>query len=141
MSAAPRRDEALVALRPPVDLGPDAPDPSALDAPARLLHGTLRPVLKLQNDTLLALVARAVAARTEAFARFDAADQRAHLDALVRRDVRLQRLLLGVVLGALTASELAAFLGDEAEMRRRVVALVAERVTSQAARVAEMAAA
>lgn len=138
MSGAPDRDAALVALRPAIDLGPDAPDPAELDAPARLLHATLRPVLKLQNDAVLALVAQAVAARTAAFPSFDPADRRAHLDALVRRDQRLQRLLLGVVLGLLTAPELAAFQRHDAEMRRRVVALLAERVTSQSGRVAEL---
>lgn len=138
MSGAPDREAALLALRPAIDLGADAPDPASLDAPARLLHATLRPVLKLQNETLLALVGRAVAARAAAFPVFDPADQRAHLDRLVRSDPRLQRLLLGVVIGMLTQDELTEFQRREAEMRRRVVALLAERVTSQVDRVAEI---
>ena len=130
------RDAALVAMRPTVDLGPDAPDAATLDVPARLLHATLRPVLKLQHDTLLALVARAVGARTAAFPGFAPPDRVRHLDALVRRDVKLQRLLIGVVLGHLTAGELADWLAYESEMRRRTVALLAERVTSQSERIA-----
>lgn len=132
------RDAALLAMRPSVALGPEAPDPATLDAPAQLLHQTLRPVLKLQNETLLALVARSVRARTAAFPGFAPDDQRRHLDALVRRDQRLQRLLLGVVIGHLTADELSRWLGHDLEMRRRTVALLAERVTGQRDRVAEL---
>ena len=135
------RDAALLAMRPEVDLGPDAPGPETLEPAARLLHATLRPALKLQNDVLLALVARAVGARTAAFPGFAPPDRRAHLNHLVRRDVKLQRLLTGVVLGVLTEGELAAFLDSEAEMRRRTVALLAERVGSQSDRVAALVAA
>ncbi|MEM6287718.1 MAG: hypothetical protein AAF845_11220 [Bacteroidota bacterium] len=59
---------------------------------------------------------------------------------MLRSDSRLKRVLLGVVYGALTRGELAFALDHEAEVRRRVVALLAERVRSQtdavAARVA-----
>ncbi len=46
------RDSALLAVRPAVRADPDA---AATEAEA-FLHRTLRPVLKLQNATLLALV-------------------------------------------------------------------------------------
>ena len=122
------RDRALLALRPTVDADPEAAD-TALEA---FLHRTLRPVLKLQNDALLALVAAEVRKRAPGFAAFAPDDQRRRLDETLRRDSRLKRVLLGVVLGALTADELAFALAHEAEVRRRVVALLAERVRSQA---------
>ena len=57
----------------------------------------------------------------------------------LRRDSRLKRVLLGVVYGALTGPELAVALDHEAEVRRRVVALLAERVRSQTGAVADRA--
>ena len=120
------RDRALLALRPAVDT-----DPAATEVEA-FFHRTLRPVLKLQNDALLALVAADVAKRVPGFDRFAPDDRRERLAQTLRQDSRLKRVLLGVVYGALTAEELAFALDHEAEVRRRVVALLTERVTSQA---------
>jgi hypothetical protein len=125
----PDRDAALRALRPRIETQPA----SGVEG---FLHETLRPVLKLQNDTLLALVAADVRKRIPAFPGFAAEDQRQRLGALLRRDSRLKRVLLGVVFGMLTSEELAFALAHEAEVRRRITALLVERVTSQTGAVA-----
>ena len=125
------RDRALLALRPTVDADPEA----AVSEVEAFVHRTLRPVLKLQNPTLLALVAADVEKRVPGFDGFAPDDRRQRLAETLRRDSRLKRVLLGVVLGALTADELAFALAHEAEVRRRVVALLTERVGSQAERV------
>ena len=129
------RDRQFLALRPEIHADPEAA-PAALEA---FLHGTLRPVLKLQNDPLLALVAADVRKRVPGFERFAPDDQRERLVQMIRQDARLKGLLLGVVLGALTADELAFYLEHEAEVRRRILALLAERVRSQAGAVAARA--
>ncbi|MEM1057274.1 MAG: hypothetical protein AAGI52_17280 [Bacteroidota bacterium] len=121
------RDSSLLALRPSVHADPEAAH-SEVEA---FLHRTLRPVLKLQNETFLALVAADVRKRVPGFGGFATEDQRARLANVLRTDSRLKRVLLGVVLGMLTGEELAFALGHEAEVRRRIVALLAERVTSQ----------
>ena len=126
------RDAALLALRPAIAARPeDAGTPAEA-----FLHRTLRPVLKLQNETLLELVAREVAKRVPGYTGFAPADQRARLGQMLRTDSRVKRTLLGVVLGALTREELAFALDHDAEVRRRTVALLAERVTSQTEAVA-----
>ena len=127
------RDAALVAMRPAV---PAADPDRAATAAEAFLHRTLRPVLKLQNDALLALVAAHVGGLVKGFAAFAPDDRRERLSALLRTDSRLKRTLVGVVLGALTADELAFALRHEAEVRRRIVALVAERLASQSDAVA-----
>ena len=132
----PDRDAGLVALRP--EIASADPALAATDIEA-FLHRTLRPVLKLQNDTLLALVADHVRRLIKGFAAYAPDDARARLDALLKTDSRLKRTLVGVVLGALTADELAFALRHEAEVRRRIVALVTERVRSQADVVAALA--
>lgn len=132
----PDRDAGLVALRPTVEADPDRAA-TPLEA---FLHRTLRPVLKLQNDALLALVAAHVGGLVKGFAGFAPDDRRERLATMLKTDSRLKRMLLGVVLGALTADELAFALAHEADVRRRVVALVAERVAGQADAVARLVA-
>lgn len=123
------RDLGLLALRPDIDTQPAS-------GVAAFLHETLRPVLKLQNDTLLTLVAADVSKRVRGFEGFAPADQQRKLLELLRRDSRLKRVVLGVVFGMLTAEELAFALAHESEVRRRIVTLVAERVASQTEEVA-----
>ena len=131
------RDAALVAMRPAIATAD--PDRAATAAEA-FLHRTLRPVLKLQNGTLLALVAAHVGGLVKGFAAFAPDDRRERLGALLRTDSRLKRTLVGVVLGALTSGELAFAMEHEAEVRRRIVALVAERVAGQEGTVAALCA-
>ena len=127
------RDRQFLALRPTI---PSAdPDAAGSDVEA-FLHRTLRPVLKLQNDALLALVAHDVRKRVKGFDRFAPDDQRERLAQALQQDSRLKQVLLGVVLGTLTADELAFALAHEAEVRRRITVLLTERVRSQAETVA-----
>lgn len=132
------RDRGLLALRPDV---PAATPDRAASAVEAFLHATLRPVLKLQNEVLLALVAAHVHGLAPDFARAAPDDRRDRLRALLRSDAALGRTLTGVVLGMLTADELAVALANAAEVRRRIAALVAERVASQSDAVAALAAA
>ena len=127
------RDAALIAMRPAIPV-----EPSGTDA-ERFLHETLRPVLKLQNETLLALVGHHVAGLVPGFAAFAPDDRRERLAAMLRTDSRLKRTLVGTVLGVLTEDELAFALRHEAEVRRRIAALLAERIAGQADAVAALA--
>ena len=129
------RDAALLALRSTVDAAPEA----AVSDVEEFLHRTLRPVLKLQNGPLLALVAADVARNVPGFATFAPDDARERLVSRLKADARLKRVLLGVVLGVLTADELAFALTHDAEVRRRVMGLVVERVRSQAETVRALA--
>ena len=128
------RDAALLALRPRVDADLEA----ARTEMEAFLHRTLRPVLKLQNPVVLQLVAHDLAERVPGFSGVALDDQRDRLRARLRSDTRLQRVLLGVVLGALTRRELAFALENAPEVRRRTLALLAERVTSQAEAIASL---
>ncbi len=127
------RNTAFLALRPTVNADPDA----ASSDVERFFHATLRPVLKLQNETLLTIVARGVGKRVKGLADFAPDDQRERLMQALAGDSRLKRTLVGVVYGMLTAQELAFALDHEAEVRRRIVSLLGERVRSQSEAVAQ----
>lgn len=125
------RDAHLLALRPTIES-------RAASGVEGFMHGILRPVLKVQNQTILALVAADVRKRIPGFEAFSPDDRRQRLGAVLLKDSRLKRVLLGVVLGALTADELAFALDHEAEVRRRMVSLLRERVVSQTEVVSRM---
>ncbi|UOQ72669.1 hypothetical protein [Hymenobacter cellulosilyticus] len=121
-------DTALLALRPTLPTALTAePEATAGD----FLHRTLRPVLKLQNDLLLQLVADFVREHHVAFLTRSPADQLRTLAELLGRNVKLRYTIIGVVIGLFTRAEQAFYRQHRSEVNRRLMELATQRVQSQ----------
>ena len=132
---AGRPDAALQALRPLVPTEPATPaDATTVGA---FLHATLRPVLKLQNDLLLAVVADYV---RDHHITLRPTDQQQQLTALLGRNTKLRYTVVGLITGQLTTAEYAFYRQHRPELNRRLLELAQRRVLDQAAAVAELAA-
>jgi len=119
-------DAALLALRPLI------PGIAADVTPVgRFLHSTLRPVLKLQNDLLLQLVADFVVDHHMLLARLSVADQQRQLEQLLARNTKLRYTIIGLVSGLFTSDEYAFYRLNRAEINRRVLELAQQRVLGQ----------
>ncbi|PJJ54486.1 hypothetical protein [Hymenobacter chitinivorans] len=121
-------DTALLALRPvlPTTLAV-APEPTAGD----FLHRTLRPVLKLQNELLLALVADFLREHHVAFQARNEAEQLRTVTELLSRNVKLRYTIIGVIIGLFTSSEQEFYRQHRSELNRRLLELATQRVSSQ----------
>ncbi len=128
-----RPDDALRALRPLVPT-------ETTDAPGTVgafLHATLRPVLKLQNDLLLAVVADFV---RDHHISLRPTDQQHQLSELLSRNTKLRYTVVGLVSGQFTAAEYAFYRPRRAELNRRLLEMAQRRVLDQADAVAALAA-
>ncbi len=124
-----------MALRPAVAAAPaSTPEPT----PGDFLHATLRPVLKLQNPLLLAVVADFVRDHHVPLASADAADQIRLLGELLGRNTKLRYTVVGLIVGSFTTDELAFYRRHRSELNRRLLELATRRVQDQAATVAEL---
>ncbi len=124
-----RPDAALLALRPAV-----AGQPAAIPTPATVAdfqQQVLRPLLKLQNEPLLALVADFVADYRLPLAGATAEQQAHILRELLGRNARLRATITGLVRGHFAVAELAFFRQHRPELTRRLLDLATERVLSQ----------
>lgn len=123
-----RPDVALLALRPQVPTEPAEPD--TLGA---FLHGTLRPVLKLQNDLLLAVVADFVRDHHMAMALAAAgpADRQRRLAELLARNTKLRHTVVGLITSLFTAAEYTFYRQHRPELNRRLLALAQRRMLDQ----------
>ena len=125
-----RPDLQLLALRPAV---PTATDPiEATDSVGNFLHATLRSVLKLQNELLLAAVADFVADHRIPLANAEATQRQRLLTELLGRNVKLRYTIVGLVTGHFTAPEYAFYQLNRNELNRRILSLATQRVLSQA---------
>ena len=128
-----RPDAAILALRPVVP----TETTDAADTVGAFLHATLRPVLKLQNDLLLAVVADFV---RDHHIILRPTDQHHQLTELLGRNTKLRYTVVGLVSGLFTAAEYAFYRANRSELNRRLLDLAQQRVLGQAGRVAELAA-
>ena len=124
-----RSDAALLALRPQLLL--DVPSPEEPTNTGTFLHATLRPVLKLQNDPLLAVTADFLLDHHMPFAKASRADQQRMVTELLGRNTKLRYTVIGLITGLFTAEESAFYRQHRAELHRRLLDLAQQRVLDQ----------
>lgn len=131
-TATTRPDAALLALRPIINV--EATD---ADGPVgHFLHVTLRPVLKLQNNLLLAVVADFV---HDHHITLRPTDQHHQLTELLTRNTKLRYTIVGLITGAFTAAEYVLYRPQRPELNRRLLEMALRRVLDQAATVVALA--
>jgi hypothetical protein len=128
-----RPNDALLALRPLVPTETTDADGTV----GAFLHATLRPVLKLQNDLLLAVVADFV---RDHHIILRPTDQHHQLSELLTRNTKLRYTVVGLISGAFTANEYAYYRQHRSELNRRLLEMALRRVLDQAGAVAALAA-
>ncbi|TGE21742.1 hypothetical protein E5K00_15835 [Hymenobacter aquaticus] len=129
-------DAALLALRPVLPAAaPAEPEATVGD----FLHRTLRPVLKLQNELLLAVVADFLREHHVIFAGRSPAEQHRQVAELLARNVKLRYTIIGSIIGLFTSAERRFYRQHRPEVSRRILELATQRVQSQLATVAELA--
>ena len=137
-SPAPSRpDAALLALRPSIPGAPAISSPVA--TAGDFLHVTLRPVLKLQNDLLLQVVADFVRDHHMPLATAALVDQQRQLTELLARNTKLRYTILGLTTAVFTAEEYAFYRQHRSEINRRLLELAQHRVLDQASHVVALA--
>ncbi len=92
---------------------------------------TLRPILKLQNELLLALYRHYLTKRKVPISSFSNQQLNEWIEQSVSKDNRLRGLLFGMVVGLFTDEELTAYLAHESEYNRRITSLLTQRFQDQ----------
>ena len=128
-----RPDAAIITLRPVVPI--ETTD--VADTVGAFLHATLRPVLKLQNDLLLAVVADFV---RDHHISLRPTDQHHQLTELLGRNTKLRYTVVGLITGQFTTQEYAFYRQQRAELNRRLLEMALHRVLDQAGAVVTLAA-
>ncbi|TGD81519.1 hypothetical protein [Hymenobacter wooponensis] len=123
-------DAALLALRPTV--AAELP-PEPVASVADFLHRTLRPVLKLQNEHLLTVIADFLSDHHVPFRAAQAAEQQRLLTELLGRNTKLRYTLIGLAVGLFTTEELHFYRAHRSELNRRLLELTVRRAQDQTA--------
>jgi hypothetical protein len=117
-------NQARLALRPQLNLAPAS-------APAeKFQNDTLRPVMKLQHEHIVAVFAQFLTKRKVKLDQLPAKQRWDKIKELVTRDNRLRGLLFGIAIGQFTTDEMTHYLENEGDANRRMTNLLTERLLS-----------
>jgi len=113
-------------LRPNLDLAIDPNSPAE-----KFQNEVLRPILKFQNELLVALFAQYLRKRKTNFQSLSAEKQLEYIAKSVQQDRAFRNMLLGTVIGLFSESEWEKYIELEAELSRRIANLIIQRLQSQ----------
>lgn len=91
----------------------------------------LRPILKAQNELILAVFGHYVGKKKVNFEKMNATEQLEYVQNALRKDQALRNFFVGLIVGQLTAEQWQSYAPLDDELNRRVVNMLIKRIQSQ----------
>lgn len=91
----------------------------------------LRPILKLQNDLLIASLNNHLSKSKIDFNSFSIEKKLATLENLILKDIKFRHVLKGMIIGLFTLEEYRIYLQNSSSINKRIMAMLLERLKSQ----------
>jgi len=100
--------------------------------PAEQFQNTcLRPILKLQNEILIALFRAYIVSRKGKFNQLAETAKAAYIADNIKKDLKFKNLLLGTIIGHFTLEEYQQYQSHAAELNRRISNMLIKRLQDQ----------
>ena len=123
-----QRDDHLVKMRP--DLGQVRTN-DQMSSQEFFQNNTLRPILKLQNDLIVALFRHYVEKHKGVFYELSPERKMDYIESAIHKDMKFRNILKGLVLGQFTLEEYRAYSADSSAINKRILSMIKERLKSQ----------
>jgi hypothetical protein len=123
-----QRDAKLLALRP--ELSQVRLDHQMSDH-EYFQNNTLRPILKLQNDLMLALFRHYIDKHKGVFYEISPERKLDYIESAIHKDMKFRNILKGLVLGQFTLEEYQTYSADSSAINKRILSMIKERLKSQ----------
>ena len=92
---------------------------------------TLRPILKLQNDLLLAVFENYLSKNKVVFQQFSVEKKLKFIENAIQKDIKFRNSLKGMVIGLFTLEEYNRYITNSSALNKRMMNLIIERIKSQ----------
>lgn len=119
-----QRDHKLLQLRPILELPTEN---SQVEEQFATI--TLRPVLKLQHNLLVALFLHYLEEKSISLASMNAFKQRVTIENAIKRDLPLRHTLMGCIIGLFTEKEYTQLLSNRIAFQKRLTGLLIQHLT------------
>lgn len=94
-------------------------------------NSCLRPILKLQNELLIALFRRYIVSRKGKFNQLVETAKAAYIADNIKKDLKFKNLLIGTIIGHFTMEEYQLYQSNAAELNRRISNMLIKRLQDQ----------
>lgn len=92
---------------------------------------TLRPIMKLQNDLLLAVFQHYILKSKVDFRQFSVEKKFLFIENAIKKDIKFQNSLKGLIIGLFTLEEYNRYAANSSGLTKRISNLLVERINSQ----------
>jgi hypothetical protein len=122
------RDIDVMSLRPLID---SIDMSKEMNENASFQNLTIRPILKLQSDVLVAIFKGHIHNKSIDFAKMPLNERTIFITNAVQKDLTLRNVLIGATIGLMTIDEISVYYENEAEFRNRIVKMIVQRLSDQ----------
>lgn len=121
------RDINLKELRPEI---PSARITENMSHDERFQNETLRPIVKLQDELLLAVFRNYIKKHKNKFYELKLEKRLEYVENAIQRDIKFRNSLKGIVIGQFTLEEYDRYIQNSSALNKRMMNIVKERIQS-----------
>lgn len=121
------RDSSLRGMRPEIPSAKITPNMSKGEC---FQNETLRPVIKLQNDLLVAVFRNYVAKHKNVFYDLTIEKRLDYIENAIHKDMKFRNSLKGIIIGQFTLEEYQTYIKNSSALNKRMMDIVKERLKS-----------
>lgn len=92
---------------------------------------TIRPILKLQNDLILAVFQNYLTKHKTDFYNFSVEKKLNFIENAIQKDIKFRNALKGIIIGLFTLSEYSEYIQNSSNLNKRMMGMLIERLKSQ----------
>lgn len=122
------RDQYLLQLRPELSSAQVLDETTAIES---FQNTALRPILKLQNDTLIRLFLFDLKNKKQNFNQFSNLEKQKSISIHFKSNSPLKQQLLGAVIGLFTKEEFEFYQKDSSKINKRIFSMLKQRFEDQ----------
>lgn len=122
------RSEVLLPGRPSI---PGAVIRPGMGADERFQNQTLRPIIKFQNELLLAVFGNYIRKHKNTYQTLNKEGRQLYIENAIQRDIKFRNALKGMVIGQFTLEEYDFYIQNSSALNKRMMNMVIERLKDQ----------
>jgi len=94
----------------------------------RFQNEVIRPIIKMQNNLLVAFFNNYIRNRKIEFNKFEAEFQKNKINTILTKDVNFKNILIGSIIGHLNENEIKIYLKSKSELNKRIIQMLKQRL-------------
>ncbi|MCK8520776.1 glyoxalase [Aquimarina sp. D1M17] len=119
------RESNLLAMRPQLL---NARVSENMTSDEQFQNGTIRPIVKLQGDLLIAVFKNYIKKRKNTFYELNLEKRMAFIENAVQKDMKFRNSLKGMIIGQFTVEEYSTYIQNSSALNKRMMNIVKERL-------------